>query len=93
MEVNSMTNQKIEFKEGDIVTYYPYESEHKAKVVDVSLFNFWGKKDGKVYYTLTGTEYIKDGKKKHSRVKSVTSGQCIKESTYFKKYCPTNKWK
>jgi hypothetical protein len=87
-----MSIQDVEFKVGDIVTFYPYEFEYKAKVTEVSLFNIRGVKDSTVYYTLTGTEYLENGRKMHSQVNSVTSGLSIKESKYFKKYDHASGW-
>ena len=71
-----------EFKVGDNVTYFPYEKELPAIVKDVSLYNMQGKKDGRVYYTLRHIE----GATFNNHVRAITTGQCIKESKYFKQW-------
>jgi hypothetical protein len=70
-----MGETMTEFQIGDIVTYFPYEDQHKAKVVDISFHTVFGVKDGRVWYHLAsvnGTE-----------VNTITTGTSIKESKLF----------
>ena len=82
-----MTNWKLckttpktsEFNIGETVTYAPYDKELTCEVKDVRV-GMWGdgkyfdgEPDDRVFYKLEG-----------SGVQSICTGECIKESVFFK---------
>ena len=64
-----------EFEVGNTVTFKPYLQETKVKIVEIHPNRY---KDGRVIYLVSDFN-----KYKSQKVKSWTSGKCIKESKYF----------
>ena len=66
-----------EFKIGDLVTFHPYESKIKAKVIEVinTGKDQFGRPDSRVFYRLTGY-----GK---TPLATRTTGKSIMESVLF----------
>ena len=69
---------KPEFKQGQQVTYFPYEEEIPAVIKSISNMNIWGVDDGRTFYNLTG---VPGGRP----VLVTTSGISIKESELFER--------
>lgn len=69
---------KTEFKQGDLVTFRPYEKTIAAKVLEIVPCKkvTFVKDDGRVFYRLTGAN------PKTSLV-TITTGKSIVESIYF----------
>ena len=72
---------KIEFKIGDKVTFYPYEKEVPAVVVEIvhPYKVCFDRNDTRVFYRLSGID-------KKKPLASITTGNSIKESRYFRTF-------
>ena len=70
---------ELEFKEGDVITYKPYEKELKAKIkkAEITTWHISGVTEPE--YTLSGI-----GTKFSESVCGKTTGKSIMESKYFK---------